>query len=337
MSAKWLRLALTAIALCGTGAGLAAEPPARLHGTFIQLSTAHGSWSTDSWRQLFGYLDRLRVSDVVVQWTVYDDAAFYPSTRHAPVPQPPLETILSLADERGMTVMVGLAHDSAFWSKVARDPSLVEVYLKILHSRSKSVARELLPLVSAHRSFGGWYITEEIEDGTWKDPRARRVLFDYLGRLATSLRALRPGSKVAISGFSNAETQPSTFGDFWTALLRAAPIDVLMFQDGIGAGKQRLSFLPLYLAAARTAAQSNGRELQVIVEVFQQLTDEPAFKAVPAPLDRVVRQIEVAAAYSAPRGPIAFSMPEYLTPLGGADAERAFDAYVRRLLTAKPD
>jgi uncharacterized protein DUF4434 len=331
MPARWPRLwiGLAAVALSSGAMSLAEAPPPRLHGTFIQLSQAHGSWDEDSWRRLFGYLAQLRAREIVVQWTVYDDTAFYPTARHAQVAQPPLETILTLADELGMTARVGLAHDSAFWSKVKSDPASVVVYLRGLQARSESVARELVPLVQRHRSFRGWYITEEIEDTTWKDPRARSALFEYLGRLARSVRALKPESSVAISGFSNAESAPATFGAFWTNLLQAAPIDVLMFQDGVGAGKQGLSFLPLYLAAARDAAQTTGRDLQVIVEVFTQVNDATHFKAVPAAFDRVSRQIDLAATYSSVRGPIAFSIPEYMTPLGGPDAQRLFDAYLK--------
>ncbi|PYN51170.1 MAG: hypothetical protein DME00_02765, partial [Candidatus Rokuibacteriota bacterium] len=112
----WLWIGLAAVTLSGGAASLAQAPPPRLHGTFIQLSQAHGSWSEDSWRRLFGYLAQLRTGEIVVQWTAYDDMAFYPSTRLSPVAEPPLETILTLADELDMTVRVGLAHDSAFWS-----------------------------------------------------------------------------------------------------------------------------------------------------------------------------------------------------------------------------
>src|SRR5437660_2141859 len=332
-----LWIGLFALVLAG-GASLAAEtPPPRLRGTFIHLSQARGSRDEDSWRRLFGYLAQLRALEIVVQWTVYDDTAFYPSARHPHGAQPPLETILTLADELGMTVRVGLAHDSAFWSRVNRDPASVVVYLRGLQARSESVARELVPLVQPHRSFRGWYITEEIEDANWKDPRARTALFEYLDRLALSVRTLKPEASVAVSGFSNAESAPANFGAFWTSVLRAAPIDVMMFQDGIGAGKQRLSFLPLYQAAARGATHTTGRELQPLVQVLPQLNDPTGFKAVPAPFDRVARQIDLASTYSATRGLIAFSIPDYLTPLRGPDAERLFQAYVRARVTAKPD
>ena len=57
----------------------------------------------------------------------------------------------------------------------------------------------------------------------------------------------------------------------------------------------------------------------------------------PAPFDRVARQIDLASTYSATRGLIAFSIPDYMTPLRGPDAERLFQAYVRARVTAKPD
>ncbi len=98
MPARWPRLwiGLAAVALSSGAMSLAETPPPGLYGTFIQLSQAHGSWDEDSWRRLFGYLAQLRAREIVVQWTVYDDTAFYPTARHAQVAQPPLETILTL-------------------------------------------------------------------------------------------------------------------------------------------------------------------------------------------------------------------------------------------------
>ena len=327
---------LTVAVLCA--AGLGAEPaPPRLQGTFLQLWSTHGTWTEETWLRLFGYLERLRVTELVVQWSVYADIAFYSSERHTPVPQPPLSTILRLAAQRGMTVLVGLASDPAFWSKVTREPALVQSYLRASRARSEAVARELVPLVASYPSFQGWYISEEIEDGTWNDARARTILFDHLGALATTLHRLTPGARIAISGFSNAQTQPSTFGEFWTRLLQATSIDVFMFQDGIGVGKQRLSFLPLYLRAARDAAGASGRELRVIVELFQQVGEAGRFTAAPAPLDRIESQLELAGTYSSSAGAIAFSTPEYMTPLGGPAAERLYESYLKRVLRVRPD
>ena len=139
---------LTVAVLCA--AGLGAEPaPPRLQGTFLQLWSTHGTWTEETWRRLFGYLERLRVTELVVQWSVYADIAFYPSERHTPVPQPPLSTILRLAAQRGMTVLVGLASDPAFWSKVTREPALVQSYLRASRARSSRSSRHI------HRSRAG--------------------------------------------------------------------------------------------------------------------------------------------------------------------------------------
>src|SRR5205085_11451107 len=89
LSWRSLAVGLTAAMVCA--AGVSAEPaPPRLSGTFLQLWSTHGTWTEEAWQRLFGYLERLRISEIVVQWTVYDNIAFYPSARHAPVPQPPL-------------------------------------------------------------------------------------------------------------------------------------------------------------------------------------------------------------------------------------------------------
>lgn len=334
---RGIAAALAAVVLCGA-AGLSAEPaPPRLHGTFLQLWATHNAWSLETWQRLFSYLERLKVTEVVVQWSVNDDVAFYPTAQQARATPAPIPLILRLAEERGIGVKLGLVHDPAFWTKVTRDADRVERYLAMLRVRSESTARELVPLATSHRAFRGWYITEEIEDATWRSARLQEILAGHLHALAGTLRGLTPRAPVSVSTFSNAQTPPATFGEFWSRLLRAAPIQTLMFQDGIGTGKQRLSFLPLYLAAARDATRANQRELQVIVEVFEQRADVPAFRAVPAPLERVERQLELAAAFSTPSGPVAFSVPEYMTPLGGTDAERLFDGYLRRVLRASPD
>jgi hypothetical protein len=132
---------------------------------------------------------------------------------------------------------------------------------------------------------------------------------------------------VAISGFANGRTDPRAFGDFWRHLLAAAGIDVVFFQDGVGAGKLSLAEVPLYLTALRQAVQSQSRTLQVVVELFRQVSERP-FRAQAASWDRVGRQLEIAGCFS-PGGILAFSVPEYLTPLGGPEADRLFKAYLQ--------
>jgi hypothetical protein len=300
-------------------------PAARLQGTFLQLTAAHGDWQPADWARLFEYFKELRLSQLVIQWTVYDDLAFFPTTAGRQVPRPSLSTIMQLADAAGLQIWVGLSHDPEFWDKIRRDPKLVEVYFRRVRLRDEAIARELAPQLQPHPSFRGWYITEEVDDVNWQEAPAREVLFAFLRDLSAFLHTLTPGATVALSGFTNARVDPETLGRFWKELLGSAPIDRVLFQDGIGAEKLKLDELPLYLGALAQASKARSRQLQVVVELFRQASAKP-FRAQPASWERVARQLKIAACY-APDGIMAFSVPEYMTPLGGQEADNLFRAY----------
>jgi hypothetical protein len=236
---------------------------------------------------------------------------------------------LRLADEAGIRVYVGLVAESQYWEHIRQPLPHVEKYLGRLRAHAVSVARQLLPIVTTHPSFQGWYIPEEIDDTTWRPSDLRAVLSTHLRRLSTHLHNLTPTKSVALSGFANGQLDPHAFENFWSGLLQEAPIDVVLFQDGIGARKLTLPELTAYLAAIRNATQAHQRELKIILEIFKQVAgpslDNQSFQAVPAGLERIRQQIEASAAYASTL--IAFSIPEYMTPLGGPAAEGLFDQY----------
>ncbi len=296
-----------------------------LTGTYLQLTEASAGWDDDRWRALFADLERLGVRELVVQWTLYDQTAFYESRVFRSVPDPPLDLVLELADAASMSVLVGLAHDPGYWQKIdrSRDAGLVDVSLRRLQVASLAVARELQPMLERHPSFRGWYLPEEIDDVSWVEEDRRRLLFTHLRRITQKLEELTPGKDVAISGFSNAATDPVSLGELWRQLVLTTGIRRILFQDGIGVGKLELEYVELYLAALGQATARAGGELQVVVELFEQvdgapLNDRP-FRAVPARLERIERQLEAAAPHSQ-RGIVAFSVPDYLTPAGGEEA-----------------
>jgi hypothetical protein len=298
----------------------------RLQATFLQLTAAHGDWPPEKWAQLFDYFRQLKLTRLIVQWSVYDDLAFFPAKHFRQVNRPPLETILKLADRAHMEVLVGLAYDSQFWGKIEREPRLVEIYLRRLRLRSQEAARAMLPWAQAHPSFRGWYLPEEVDDVNWQQSEARCVLIEHLRDLGRFLRRLTPTARLALSGFADGRTDPQTLGHLWRELLAGAPLDLVLFQDGIGAQKLSLEDLPPYLSAVRQATISSGRHFQVVVELFQQVCARP-FQARPAPWPRLERQLALASKYS-DNGGVGFSVPEYLTPLGGPAAARLYEAYL---------
>jgi hypothetical protein len=321
------------IVVPSTAARPAAEAVPHLSGTFVQLSDAHAQWNRDQWGLLFGCFKQLSLSRIVVQWSADDAGAYYPhpstpNRRSAVIP-----TILEMADAAGISVLMGLGHDPTFWRRIDRDPALVEVYLRRVEVRSADIVRALTPLAHGHRSFAGWYITEEIDDVNWINQAARGALFNHLQALSSLLHDATPALPVAISGFSNGNVDPETFAQFWRDLVDQSKIDAVFFQDGVGARKLEIDEVPLYVEPLRKALAGHARELQVIVELFRQTDGEPInsrpFSAVPASFDRVAQQLTVARRFSS--APLAFTIPDYMSPLGGPEATALFNQFYRAL------
>jgi hypothetical protein len=308
------------------GQPLVGKPPnsaaPRLGGTFIQLLEEHGSWSSSRWDELFQNFHSVGIDELIVQWSVLNGTAIYPSHTFRSIPNAPLENILARADAAGMRVLIGLAHDSDYWAEVQRDPHAVAVYLRKLRAKSDSAARELAPAVTQHSSFAGWYISEEVDDVNWRKTEARTVLFDHLTVLARELKKLTPKAVISISAFSQAKASPQAYQQFWDEFFQRVQVNAVLFQDGLGVNKLDLHDVPLYLQALRDAADKNGRTVQCVVELFSQVAgppiDKSEFRAVPAPIARIREQLETAAKYSTGQI-VGFSVPEYMTP-GGGDA-----------------
>ena len=334
ISKPWLIAVLFAL-LWPAGVTSAADLPAGgqwFRGTFIQLTNQHEDWPRAKWNLFFDYLRQLKISEIVLQWTVYQDRAFYGGPAEGTAKIRPVDTILDLADENDMQVWVGLVYDPQYWSKIKQKPDLVAAYLRGLFLRSAAAARELRPVLKNHPCFQGWYIPEEIADVTWREPGAREVLVMHLKDLEQLLHGLTPQKKVALSGFTNGTTSPFKFQAFWNAVLSSSRVDRFLFQDGIGAHKLELDYLALYLAPLRQIVEDHELEFQVIVEIFSQVAGYPVndrpFHAVPAPLARIEKQVALSGAYAA-NGLQAFSIPDYMTPLAGTDAARLYFDYTR--------
>jgi len=140
-------------------------------------------------------------------------------------------------------------------------------------------------------------------------------------------------ASVAVSGFSNANCDPSMLEAFWGELLGGTNIDTVYFQDGIGAHKLDFRYLSLYLSAIKRAVVGRGRALSVVAELFDQVDGPPigegAFKAVPTDVDRLARQLALAAE-SSTIGVFAFSVPDYMVPDAGPAAQKLFSDYIQR-------
>ena len=169
---------------------------------------------------------------------------------------------------------------------------------------------------TAGAPFAGWYIPDEIDDRTWLDPGKRTILKKYLAETVTLLRARRPRSKVAISGFSNSFADPDLLASFWADVIRATGIDLLLFQDGVGEGKVALENIGLYYQALDIAVRGAGAQLGAVVELFSLAPDG---RRLPAMVGRIREQIATANRLTSFPA-VAFSIPDYMSHLAGRQA-----------------
>jgi hypothetical protein len=292
------------------------------------LSIQHKSWTDAQWADLFEYLRRLQLSEVIVQWTAYDDIRFYGSPVQGP--DSVLDKVLLAASHAGLKVWVGLYCDSGYWNHVGEGQA-TRAYLNGLRSRSLAIGRDLAPLLKQQSSFAGWYLPEEIEDVNWQTPEARKELLLHLGLESKTLHELTPGARIAISAFSNARLSPAEFHDFWVEALRASTVNTVLLQDGIGAHKLELDEFPLYAGALSDAARSAGRDFSVVVELFRQTgglpLDHGPFQASAARWEQVRAQLEIAHRFTSTI--VGFSVPEYMTPLGTGGAKQLYADYLK--------
>lgn len=286
-------------------APLAARPRGGLfRGTFLQPWARHLEWAPEQWDELLGALASLGCEEIILQWCRYDDFDYGPLASR----------LLDAARARRMRLLAGLPYRSAWWDHAGAGAAeaLEELAARAQRFAGGAEAR----LWRRHPAFAGWYLPEEIDDDRWLAPARRRLLAAALDRVAGLLRPL------AVSGFTNRAHTPAELASFWQELAGRRRLARVLFQDGIGAGKMTLAAWPAYLEALRARL---GRRLEVVVEIFEALPAEAGFQAVPAPLERIRVQAEMARR-AVRRAPLCFSLPDYAAPQAGAAAAELFHA-----------
>jgi hypothetical protein len=262
MMASWMRWSCAILIVAAVS--LRADPKAEaacqgLKGTFLQLTEAQLARPPAEWRQLFDELRTIGINTLFLQWTVLDRKPLFRAARLETTDNTPLAAILDLATQFGIRVWFGLALDSSYWEEIKQSPELLRPYF---HRRLQHLVGFLdaLNATTAGAPFAGWYIPDEIDDRTWLDPGKRTILKKYLAETVSLLKARRPGSKVAISGFSNSFADPDLLASFWADVIRATGIDLLLFQDGVGEGKVALENIGLYYQALDIAVRGPNWE-----------------------------------------------------------------------------
>ena len=333
MPVAWTRRRLLSTAVIAgvvmAASSRAAGSEPRFGSTFLQLLQEHSQWTPAQWNALFDSLHELGIRRVILQWSQSDGIHF-----SAPEsPAPPLKLLLDSAAAHGVSILVGLAHDPGYWRAISQPLDKVTAYLSAREAQAIRAAGEVATVASGHEAFGGWFLTDEIDDINWRSRETSQLLFAYLRRVADFFHAAAPGLPVAISGFCNGIANAGDLRDFWSALLGAVPvINILMFQDGVGAHKLTVSNLAPYFAAVRAAAQAARVKMWAVVELFDQRAGPPIdaapFAAVAAPVARVLEQMQGESGFADEL--VAFSIPEYMLATDMTNARQLLIGYKGR-------
>lgn len=301
--------------------------------TFIQLWDRHEQWPQERWDRLCADLAELGVREIVLQWSLRTEPAFFwrlTPERRWDVPcdrvDPALavERVVCAARRHGQKVRFGLTEDPAWWTEIHNEASLVEVFLNRLLQDQVALARTLAAVYGQDEVFAGFYLPQEVDDASWLDPARRACLEAHLTRLGAVLREIRPETSLAISCFATGGNDPRGFAELMASLARTGGIESVLYQDGLGTGRLRFSESAAYLETLVPTVAAAGGRVQVVVETFAPASQGQGF--VPAAMNRVAAQLKQAYVLSGVDS-VAFSLPDYVHPLAGPDAERLFRDY----------
>ena len=317
----------------------AAESGPVFEATFLQLWDDHNLRTREQWETLCANLRALGVREVVVQWTLITERPFawrLTQEQRSVVPMDPVREMPAVrdffqaAEQGGLKVWLGLTHDPDWWEAIKNNSKVVEVYLNRFFQDQTRLAETLTERYGSRSAFAGFYIPQEIDDGTWLEPDKRAVLAGHLTRLTKVLKSLKPEARVAISCFANGKDDPIHYAGFWRELMTSAGLDEVFVQDGVGAGKLTVDEAFLYLSRISETVSKAGRRARPVVEIFKNKDGE----FIPASMERIKRQLESAYQASGP-GVIAFSLPDYADPSAGVAAGRLYRDYQVYLSTLK--
>lgn len=308
------------------GSGMSAGEPVPLtpvNSSFIQLNRDVGSWTDAQWGTALEKAKSVGIRTLIVQWVAENEVAYFePSPIRYTETHPAVNRILRAAERLGMEVVLGLSHDPEYWQFIKARDDVREVYLRVRASENMELIGALLDAFPAARAWKGYYITEEIDDLSWRDPRSVEIFRNYLLRLGRVLEAEDPHRPVIISSFFRRRTAPLAYASNLRELLRETAVDRVLIQDGVGVDPIPPRFVRFYLEALQEvfARDPDVPALDFIVEIFEQTSnDNESFVAVPASMERVRSQLKNVAPFS--EGITLFSLLDYAAPGNGEDAD----------------
>jgi len=279
-----------------------------LRGSFLQPALGD-SWTLEQWRDEFQYMRDALLDQMLIQWTAdsKEKTTVFPSTlagytqntQHDVV-----ERALQTADACGAQVYLGLQVNDDWWTNYIDDAS----WLQNEATTANALADDIWQRYQYHPSFAGWYLPFEVDNVETSSPQWDNLVAFYR-TVGNHLHKLAPGKPVVISPFYNTGEglTPSQWQTMWEYVLQRSPIDILVLQDGVGAGHATKSQLPEWFSAVGNAIEHSRPIMQ-----FWADTETYTQGYATMPIHSIVNDMRAVQPYVT--NYVSFSFNHYLSP-----------------------
>lgn len=219
---------------------------------------------------------------LVLMATALDYRSFYKSKIY---PQwklacdDPLEAALSAADKYKVKFFIGAGFFGDFDSDAIITDPIAE------KNRLRSI-EEVARIYGHHPSFYGWYWPAE----AFINPRYAPEFIRYVNTNSRLARQMKPEAKIMIAPYGTRVAIPD---DEYVRQLDAMDVDIVAYQDEVGVRKSKVTETSAFFEGLRKAHdRSQKAKIWADVEIFEFENEVYKSALMPAPFDRVVKQLE---------------------------------------------
>ncbi|MBN1900303.1 DUF4434 domain-containing protein [Candidatus Sumerlaeota bacterium] len=227
--------------------------------------------------------DHLVLLDVACNGKAYYDTSLFPKFPFGC--EDPLEICLKTADRLGIRFFIGVGFfitTNISWEGI-NSPEETRKTLQFMNEIAERYGR--------HPSFYGWYLPHEAKiDGHYEEEYVK-----YVQNCNREGRKLLPNGKMLIAPFGTRLAIPD---DKYVKQLERLGVDFIAYQDEVGVRKSRVEELPAFYEGLKKAHERAGcAEIWADVEIFDFEGAVYQSALIPAPFERVKRQLEAASPY----------------------------------------
>lgn len=266
----------------------------KIHGTFFEFhhhnsdegkywNPAIDRFTEKDWRAKVREIASAGMEYIVVMATALYEKCYFQSAVYpfADIPcDDPIEVVLDEADQCNVRVFLGNGFFGD-WKKASRN-----IVDEGVISRSFRAMEELAALYAHHPSFYGWYFPDEIKI----TETFSQNFVKYVNRCSAHCHALTPHKRTLIAPYG---TRLVKADDAYVQQLAQLDVDFIAYQDEVGVRKSKVEDTRALFEALKKAHDAAGRaQLWADVEIFDFEGDVYKSALIPAPADRVKRQLE---------------------------------------------